>query len=276
MAKRRPARPRRRRRPTPRRRRPRDLGAGAQSPARSVSKERDPAENLVKPTTGAGQSRGAAARPARRRAAAPPTPASPPAKAPAPPAAPPPAVKFPIGRRPVFRQSRRATASHPGGGAHGRGGRAVVARLNGKGYSAYVLAPQAGQPSMFRVRVGKFKKRAEAERSPPASNEKSNSSPGLLASTPLRRPAGAVVSPIRPGGPWPSSRRCRSSSLSAAGAAAPACTRAQRFRRGFAPGHARRRRLLRRHHVLDRGGGATFGGLPATVALLCVRRWRWT
>ncbi len=40
---------------------------------------------------------------------------------------------------------------------------AVVARLKGKGFAAYLMPPLAGQPSVFRVRVGKFKTRAEAE-----------------------------------------------------------------------------------------------------------------
>jgi DedD protein len=40
----------------------------------------------------------------------------------------------------------------------------IVKRLAGKGYSAYLVTPQAGQPSMFRVRVGKFTGRADAER----------------------------------------------------------------------------------------------------------------
>jgi cell division septation protein DedD len=47
----------------------------------------------------------------------------------------------------------------------GRGeAEAVVARLKEKGYAAYLMPPLAGQPSVFRVRVGKFKARAEAER----------------------------------------------------------------------------------------------------------------
>jgi cell division septation protein DedD len=40
---------------------------------------------------------------------------------------------------------------------------AVVRRLTSKGYSAYVLAPAAGAPPVYRVRVGKFKDRREAE-----------------------------------------------------------------------------------------------------------------
>lgn len=40
----------------------------------------------------------------------------------------------------------------------------VVARLKGKGYSAYIVPALPGQPAGFRVRVGKFKTRAEAEK----------------------------------------------------------------------------------------------------------------
>ncbi|MGE0815455.1 MAG: SPOR domain-containing protein [Vicinamibacterales bacterium] len=40
---------------------------------------------------------------------------------------------------------------------------AVATRLKGKGYSAYLMPPLAGQPTVFRVRVGKYKARAEAE-----------------------------------------------------------------------------------------------------------------
>ena len=40
----------------------------------------------------------------------------------------------------------------------------VVTRLKGKGYAAYFVASLPGQPTGFRVRVGKFKTRAEAER----------------------------------------------------------------------------------------------------------------
>ena len=39
----------------------------------------------------------------------------------------------------------------------------VVRRLTGKGYPAYVIAPASGAPPVFRVRVGKFKERREAE-----------------------------------------------------------------------------------------------------------------
>jgi cell division septation protein DedD len=39
----------------------------------------------------------------------------------------------------------------------------MVKRLAGKGYPAYLTTPTAGAPGVFRVRVGKFKERREAE-----------------------------------------------------------------------------------------------------------------
>lgn len=39
----------------------------------------------------------------------------------------------------------------------------MVRRLNAKGYPAYLLAPEAGAPAVYRVRVGKFRDRREAE-----------------------------------------------------------------------------------------------------------------
>lgn len=41
---------------------------------------------------------------------------------------------------------------------------AMVRRLTGKGYAAYLLAPAAGAPSMYRVRIGKFEAQREAQR----------------------------------------------------------------------------------------------------------------
>lgn len=40
---------------------------------------------------------------------------------------------------------------------------AIAKRLSSKGYTAYVLTPPSGTPSVFRVRVGKFTTRREAE-----------------------------------------------------------------------------------------------------------------
>jgi len=40
---------------------------------------------------------------------------------------------------------------------------AIVKRLAGKGYPAYVVAPAKGTPAMYKVRVGKYKDRHEAD-----------------------------------------------------------------------------------------------------------------
>ena len=40
---------------------------------------------------------------------------------------------------------------------------AIAKRLSSKGYSAYVLSPASGTPTVYRVRVGKFPTRREAE-----------------------------------------------------------------------------------------------------------------
>jgi cell division septation protein DedD len=40
---------------------------------------------------------------------------------------------------------------------------AMAKRLSSKGYAAYVLAPAAGTPSMYRVRIGKFPTKREAD-----------------------------------------------------------------------------------------------------------------
>jgi cell division protein FtsN len=40
---------------------------------------------------------------------------------------------------------------------------AIARRLSSKGYAAYVLSPVGGTPSVYRVRVGKFPTRREAE-----------------------------------------------------------------------------------------------------------------
>jgi len=39
----------------------------------------------------------------------------------------------------------------------------IARRLSNKGYPAYVMPPASGAPRVFRVRVGKFKERREAE-----------------------------------------------------------------------------------------------------------------
>lgn len=74
-----------------------------------------------------------------------------------------------VGRR----EPSRAPAAPPQGGsgftvqvaAVGERGEAdaIARRLSTKGYSAYVMPPASGSPRVFRVRVGKFADRREAE-----------------------------------------------------------------------------------------------------------------
>jgi septal ring-binding cell division protein DamX len=40
---------------------------------------------------------------------------------------------------------------------------AIAKRMSSKGYAAYVMSPPAGAPTVFRVRIGKFPTRREAE-----------------------------------------------------------------------------------------------------------------
>jgi len=40
---------------------------------------------------------------------------------------------------------------------------AIAKRLSSKGYSAYVMSPASGTPAVYRVRVGQFKTRRDAE-----------------------------------------------------------------------------------------------------------------
>jgi DedD protein len=114
--------------------------------------------------------------PAMTPAAAPPAPpaaASAAVATPTPPAtatplgpAPPPAAKAPERPAPgIPTEPRGAGYAIQVAALNGRDeAESMVKRLTGKGYTAYILAPQAGQPTMFRVRVGKFQERAEAEK----------------------------------------------------------------------------------------------------------------
>jgi cell division septation protein DedD len=87
-------------------------------------------------------------------------PAAPPERAATPPPPPPPAAAEPANAEPagqgyvvqIAALNVRSDAD------------AMVKRLASKGYAAYVLAPVSGMPSVFRVRVGKFNTRREADR----------------------------------------------------------------------------------------------------------------
>ena len=84
--------------------------------------------------------------------------------APAPAAAKTPALAEPSAAKPIPAEPKGDGVAIQVAALKGRSeAEAVVARLKGKGFAAYLMAPLAGQPSVFRVRVGKFKTRAEAE-----------------------------------------------------------------------------------------------------------------
>ncbi len=118
----------------------------------------------IAPAAGAGAAPAATAAPAT---AAPAT--NPPPRSVVPAAATPAAAKIPVPAEPAAAKPIPAEPKGDGvaiqvAALKGRAeAEAVVARLKGKGFAAYLMAPLAGQPSVFRVRVGKFKTRAEAE-----------------------------------------------------------------------------------------------------------------
>jgi len=114
------------------------------------------------------------------KAAPPAAPATPPAATAKPPAAapatPPAATAKPPAAAPATPPA--ATPAEPAGqsGQAGQGyavqvaalnvksdAEAIAKRLSSKGYAAYVLAPAGGAPSVYRVRVGKFPTRREAD-----------------------------------------------------------------------------------------------------------------
>jgi DedD protein len=131
----------------------------SETPAEKLVPQKEPPAKAAEPP--------AAAAPAPAPAAVPnpATPAAPPAEAVAP-APPPPAVKVPDRPTPGIPTEPRGNGyAIQVAALNGREeAETMVTRLTGKGYSAYVVAPQAGQPSMYRVRVGKFQERAEAEK----------------------------------------------------------------------------------------------------------------
>ena len=123
-----------------------------------LEKKNAPAETL-KPT------------PASERTAANARPAPPVAAAPAPAAAAPPVAAAPAPSEPAPKPTESARAE-PGGQGFAvqiaalnvrSEADAIAKRLSSKGYAAYVVSPADGTPSVYRVRVGKFPTRREAE-----------------------------------------------------------------------------------------------------------------
>ena len=106
------------------------------------------------------------------------TPAAPPKTTPTPPPAPAPAVETKaeapaaVPSAAVAEKTTPAPAAAPGTWAvqvvalsNRAAADAVVRRLVGKGYQAFLVAPQPGAPSQsYKVQVGRFNDRAEAEK----------------------------------------------------------------------------------------------------------------
>jgi DedD protein len=106
-----------------------------------------------------------------------PTPAPRVAVSPVPPAAASPTPRVtptpaPPPRRPAAAAPARETAGAAGGSFTLQVGafrdraaaESVAARLKGKGYTAFVIAPESADPGLWLVRVGSFTARADAER----------------------------------------------------------------------------------------------------------------
>ncbi len=156
--------------------------------------------------------------------------------------------------RPVVRlrrADRRAATPRRGGSDR--------AAADVEGLCSVRRPPGNGAPSVYRVRVGKFKTRREAETVAPSCKKKSSSSPGLRASRfcPARSSRSAFRNSAIRRSAGSRSRRCSSRSH-----------RVARCMRAFSLGLARGRRLLHRHAVLDH---ARDGGVrrPAGDGSLC-------
>jgi cell division septation protein DedD len=88
------------------------------------------------------------------------------------PAASPPAARAAAAPPPPVQKQEASSAAEPAGQGFAlqitalrekAEAETIARRLSSKGYSAYVLTPTQGAPSVYRVRVGKFKTRREAE-----------------------------------------------------------------------------------------------------------------
>jgi DedD protein len=153
-----------------------DLKPVAQKPVEKPARVEKPApEKLARAEKSASAAKPAPAAtpvPAAERS----TPLTPPAPPPAAPRAaappPPPAPKEPPAASSNPSPAVAAAAPEPSGQGFAlqvtalreRGeAEAIAKRLSSKGYTAYVLTPANGSPSVYRVRIGKFKTRREAE-----------------------------------------------------------------------------------------------------------------
>ncbi|MBI1873057.1 MAG: SPOR domain-containing protein [Acidobacteria bacterium] len=128
-----------------------------------LEKQGTPAESLKVPEAQAPAPAAAAsklARPAPPKPAAPAAPERTAAKVPPPPKVSPPAAASEVApessNQPGFAVQVAALGSRADAAA-------LAKRLSGKGYDAYVVAPAAGGAAIYRVRVGRFQNRQEAD-----------------------------------------------------------------------------------------------------------------
>ena len=131
-----------------------------------LEKDGTPAETLKSPLEDS-RSSPAKTGPAPAKAGLPPAKAAPAPAAPAerPPAAEPVTATTGASAPPTSAEPAGAEYAVQVAALRGRGEADTIAkRLSGKGYPVYVLSPLAGAPAaVYRVRVGKFKSRKEAE-----------------------------------------------------------------------------------------------------------------
>ena len=125
-----------------------EKAAPVQTPA-PVARNAPPAANSTAPPAGKPAPQGAAPTANARAAAPPPAPTAPAAQQP--PAVP---ADEPSGRGFAVQIAALNVRSEA---------EAIAKRLASKGYAAYVLSPADGTPTVYRVRVGKFPTRREAE-----------------------------------------------------------------------------------------------------------------
>jgi DedD protein len=124
-------------------------------------------ESLERPAGDAGAPAASAPKPAEAKPASPPP--RPAATATPRPSPPPPAAAAKATPKPASQPSASAAAGgsftiQVGAFKDKATAQSVAARLKGKGYDAYVVAPDGPEGGLFNVRVGTYPARAEAER----------------------------------------------------------------------------------------------------------------
>ena len=136
-----------------------------------------------------------------------------------------------------------------------------------KGYAAYVQPPASGTPSVFRVRVGKFKTGARRRASPPKLQERrAVQALGYALNPPAHPLFAGVVSGVLLALSFPKFGHPAFAWIALAPLLVALVRRVAAARVRARPDD--RRRLLHRHAVLDHRVMAVYGGLQPWVAVL--------